>query len=394
MSFDIEGLLRALGEGGLEAISREATDMSAELAMKDAFTGVGIDSSITITTDPDTGERYIVRGEFKVSLTEMKINFDGDIDSKRPPDLQKVFEVFSGDIDYDSDNFQEMNKTKIEQFEKSPGMADVNGVDTSTSEGKSTADDAGGNPVDDPSGNDIQERMNELQKRNKARFDKLQEKFDKLKEDANNGKKTWGEWTKDTIKDAAKLAAMGLGSYAFYEMVKEHQDAMNGCWLIETSTGNKCKITQLTCDADAGKAGTSCVPCTDCVTNQTTFNPCTGVKCKNMDDSSFPGSECKNCCNANDGTTTQKCLPDVPSCTDGCDPMCSSKYRNIPQGYSMKCVNVDWWGAVADGVGGLGGDVDSLLKKILQWLLIGLAIIVGIVILVYGGKFVIREISG
>lgn len=395
MSFDIEGFLEAFGEGGLEAISTAASDASAEAAMKDAFKDVrGIDPGLTIETDAKTGDRYIVRGDIKLSLIDMKINLEGDIDSKSPPDLQKVFEVFSDDIDFDSDDFKEINSTQIDQFEKSPGMADVNDLDTSTSEGKSAADDAGGNPVDDPSGKDIQDKMNELKNKNKARFDELQEKFDKLKEDAKNGKKkTWGQWTKDKLTDLTKLAAMGLGSYAFYEMVKEHQDSMNGCWLIETSTGNKCKIPQLTCNADARKAGTPCVPCTDCANN---FNPCAGVKCKTADDDSpFPGSGCSNCCNAADGTTPEDCLSDAPSCTDDCDPMCSSsKYRNIPQGYGMKCVNVDWWGALADGIGDLGGDTDSLLKKILQWLLIGLAIIVGIIILVYGVKFVIRKITG
>lgn len=396
---DIEGLMRALGEGAIDAMSIAATDEAAEAAMADAFADVkGVDpASIKITTDPETGVRSLERGEFKVSLTDMKKYLDGDIGSERPPDLQKVFEVFSGDIDYNSESFKEMNKTKIEQYENSPGMADANDVDASATDGKSAAEDAGGNPVDDPSGNNIQERMNELEAKNKARFDELQKKFDKLKEDVKNGKKkTWGEWTKDKIKDAASLAAMGLGSYAFYEMVKEHQDAMNGCWLIETSTGNKCKITQLTCDADARKAGTDCLPCQDCVTNKTSFNPCPGVECKDKEaaKSPFPGTKCDNCCSAKDGTTTQACLPDVPSCSDGCDAMCSSKYPNIPQGYSMKCVNVDWWGALADGVGGLGGDIDSLLKKILQWLLIGLAIIVGIVILVYGVKFALRKING
>lgn len=390
---DLEGLLEAFGDGALERISTEATDVSAEAAMKEAFKGVGIDNKLTIQTDGATGDRYIKRGDFKLSLKDMKIKVEGDIESKSPPDLKTVFEVFSGDIDFESDEFQEINSTQIDQFKNSPGMADVNDLDASTSEGTSIADDAGGNPT----GDDIQKRMNELEAKNKARFDELQKKLDKIKEDAKNGnKKTWGQWTKDKLTDAAKLAAIGLGSLAFYEMVKEHQDAMNGCWLIETSTGNKCKIPQLTCNADARKAGTSCLPCTDdCAT---TFNPCPGVKCTETDGttkSPFPGSTCNNCCKATDGTTKLTCLPDEPSCTDGCDPMCSSSsYRNIPQGYGLKCVNVDWWTALADGVGGLGGDIDSLLKKILQWLLIGLAIIVGIIILVYGVKFAISEITG
>jgi hypothetical protein len=390
---DLEGLLKAIGDGALETISTEATDASAEVAMEEAFDGVeGIDKKLTIQTD-ETGERYIKRGDFKLSLKNMKIKFEGDIDSKSPPDLKTVFEVFSGDIDFKSDDFQEINSTQIDEFKNSPGMADVNDLDASTSDGKSIADDAGGNPT----GDDIQERMNELEAKNKARFDELQKKFDKIKEDAKNDKKkTWGQWTKDKLTDAAKLAAIGLGSFAFYEMVKEHQDSMNGCWLIETSTGNKCKIPQLTCNADARKAGTSCAACNeDCAS---TFNPCPGVKCKATDGTTnnpFPGSNCKNCCKATDGTK-DTCLPDQPLCTDdGCDPMCSSSsYRNIPQGYGLKCVNVDWWTALADGVGGLGGDVDSLLKKILQWLLIGLAIIVGIIILVYGVKFAISEING
>lgn len=394
---DIEALMRALGEGTLDAMSRAATDEAAEVAMADALDGVrGVDpSNIKIKIDPDTGVRTLERGEFKVSIEQMKVDLDGDIGSDRPPDLQKVFEVFSGDIDYSSDSFKEMNKTKVEQYENSPGKSAANNVDASTTSGKSIASDAGGNPVDDPSGKDMEEKMNQLRAQNQARFDELQKKFNKLKEDAKSGKKTWGEWTKETLKDVSKLSAMGLGSYAFYQMVKEHQNAMNGCWLIETSTGTKCKITQLTCDADARQAGTSCLPCQDCVTNKTAFNPCPGVECKDKAaaKSPFPGTKCDNCCSPKDGTIAQLCLSDAPSCSDGCDTMCSSKYPNIPQGYSMKCVNVDWWGALSDGVGGLGGDIDSLLKNILKWLLIGLAIIVGVVILVFGVKFALRKIS-
>jgi hypothetical protein len=60
----------------------------------------------------------------------------------------------------------------------------------------------------------------------------------------------------------------------------------------------------------------------------------------------------------------------------------------------MKCVSVDWWGALSDGFGGLGGDISGLLKTILKWLIIGLAILLGIVILVYGVKFAVRKITG
>lgn len=395
---DIEALMRALGEGALDAMSRAATDEAAEAAMADAFDNVrGVDpEAIKIEIDPDTGVRSLERGEFKVSLDQMKVDLDGDIGSDRPPDLQKVFEVFSGDIDYGSDSFKEMNKTKVEQYENSPGRSAADDVDASASNGSSIADDAGGNPVDDPSGNDMEEKMNELEKKNKARYDELSKKFDKLKEDVKNGKKSWGKWTEDKLKTAAALAAMGLGSYAFYQMVESHQNAMNGCWLIENSSGNKCKITQLTCDANARQAGTDCLPCQDCVTNKTSFNPCPGVECKDKatEKSPFPGTKCDNCCAPKDGTTAQPCLPDAPSCSDGCDTMCSSKYPNLPQGYSMKCVNVDWWGALDDGIGGLGGDINSLLKNMLKWLLIGLAIIVGVVIFVYGVKFALRKITG
>lgn len=394
---DIEALLRDLGEGALDAMTEAATDETAETAMVDAFKDVkGVDvSAIKIETEPASGERIMKRGEFEVKISDMKIDLDGDISEGKPPNLESVFEVFSDDIDFNSKDFKDMQKAKADQFENSPGKKAADRVDQSAQQGNSVANEAGGNPVDDPSGNDMQKKMDELRKRNKARYDELQKKFDQLKEDAKSGKKKgWGEWTKEKLVDAASLAAMGLGSYAFYKMVKQQQDAMNGCWLIEISSGTKCKISNLTCDADARQAGDICLPCSDCIHDKQSFNKCPGVICKGQENNPFPGSTCDNCCDKKDGTTKQPCLPDAPSCSDGCDAMCSSKYPNIPQGYSMKCVNVDWWGALVDGVGGLGGDLSNLLNEILKWLLIAAAILIGIVLLVYGAKFALRKITG
>jgi hypothetical protein len=396
---DIEGIMTALGEGAIDAMSRAATDEAAEVAMTDAFSGVrDFDpAGIRISTDPDTGIRSIGRGEFKISLSDMQADLDGDISGDgKPPELKNVLEVLSKDFDINSDDFKTINDEKIGQFDNSKGKQASDALDERKREGKSAAD-AAGLPPDNATNAEMKELMDKFSE-NKAQFDELKEKFDQIKEDAKNGKKSWGEWTKDKLTDAAKLAAMGLGSYAFYEMVKKHQDAMNGCWMVEISTGKKCKVSQLTCDADARQAGinsnTACVSCKDCVTNKTAFNPCPGVECKGKEKTLYPGTGCDNCCSAKDGTTAELCLSDVPSCTDGCDSNCSSKYRNIPQGYSMKCVSVDWWGALSDGFGGLGGDISGLLKTILKWLIIGLAILLGIVILVYGVKFAVRKITG
>ena len=189
-----------------------------------------------------------------------------------------------------------------------------------------------------------------------------------------------GKWVKSGIKYGAILALLTAGGIGLYEAVKHHQDAMNGCWIINMTTGDKCKITQLTCDQSAKNnipdGVNTCALCVDITNLQTCgplfFDPCPiGGKAINPSPAFFPDSG-KNC----DKTVSDYTCKD--SDTDMCKN-CDSTIYNLIGNTKMICVNVDWWGALEDIIGKPADEaitgITNTIFNILKWVAIGILIL-------------------
>lgn len=201
------------------------------------------------------------------------------------------------------------------------------------------------NEIGEPKNVDELNRMIEENPELKAKLEKMTKDLQKAAEDAKKEGKTEvkkGTWTETAYK-AGEWGLKILLAGALYNLINQHKDAMNGCWLVNKATGKKCKIQKLSCN---DKTWTSlCDPdntCTDSctkATQQSCFdNPC--IKCTSPVTSP-------------DSTVTQSCEQKLEQCTGSeCSELCSCDRMGCPEGYYLKCVNVDFWGAAID----LGGE--------------------------------------
>jgi hypothetical protein len=205
------------------------------------------------------------------------------------------------------------------------------------------------------------------------------EELKKMMKDAADDKKEikWGKW----VESGLFLGVAGFGAYEFWKTIEDHKHACNGCWLV-SNNGNKCKIAPLSCNADDRNAASStCGYCSDekkCTnTDPALFNPCLiGSKAKTGSSGNMPGAYTPDSKDATTACTV--CSACVIQCdgSDTCSPDCSSSKFNVPVGYTMKCVNLDWWGALADAADAPINFAKDQLMKILKILGIVLAIVI------------------
>ena len=207
---------------------------------------------------------------------------------------------------------------------------------------------------------------------------------DKIKEVVNETLKekdkneNAGKWVKSGIKYVAILAILGAAGAGLYEAVSHHQDAMNGCWIMDMTTGQKCKVTELTC-AQGPKNNipdgeSACGLCGDITLTNTCgsldFNPCLiGGKATNPPPAPFPDSG-------------KNCDKPVDSCKDSDTQVCKNcnpSLYNLIGNSKMVCVNVDWFGALEDLIGGpLDTAVSAtitMILNILKWTAVGIVIL-------------------
>ena len=252
---------------------------------------------------------------------------------------------------------------------------------------------------------------------------------------------TW----KDTIYEGAKYVGGVAVSWLpyiityialeqLYDDIKDHQNAMNGCWLVNTTSGNKCKIGLLsdisTTKTDTKNPFTICDICTDYLGESTptntsglgpnfgtstpstscpalSFNPGLSSNLKTILGSppkgispysaanTYPGTgyDGKGNCPFNKPTTT--CVTqfsgDVDNACDGngCDN--SNNQYNLPANCVLKCVNVGFWGAFNDMFPIPVPSPSTLLDTILKWCLYALGIIVVIFIIYLLGKRILNQ---
>jgi hypothetical protein len=385
---EFDSVLKALEEGALDSMATAATDDMASAAIKSAFENAPINPGDFIIETNESGVRNMTReieGETVTkSMSEMKVDFEGDIgEMGRPPNIKNVFQMLSEGADLASEDFKQINDMKIEQFNKSRGKVKIENLEKTEKKGVELKKDAGGTPS---AGEEMQKHMDELKANSKATYDKLTERLEEMKKELKSNKPSrferWKEMGKDGLRKLVKVAAVGLGSAALYTFIKKHQNDMNGCWLIKISSGERCKIMELTCKSSKASDNQACA----------NFNTCNGIPCAD-DVPADPKdkSDC-DCCDPTDIATRIDCIPERPPKCKDCSSLCSKEYRYIKQGYSLKCVDVDFWGAFNDAFGQLEGQAAGIMKKILKYLVMGCAILLGVVILVYVGKFAISKV--
>ena len=191
------------------------------------------------------------------------------------------------------------------------------------------------------------------------RYNIEREKDDALRKaaDAQNGKNKIGKWVV-TFFGAGVFIGGGVG---LYEAIEKHRRELNGCWLYNTTTGQRCKIYPLTCnkiykDANASSLCDYCEK-SGCPGDQ--FNPCmTKSKALSTDKTAdFPGTY-----DVDKGTCTN-CVDDKgqDACVDNCileddgataySKQCNGDLFDLPAGWKILGYNLDWGQAFESATG-------------------------------------------
>ena len=379
-----EGLLPALDESKTIEEAQSKVDEWKASGGK----GANFDGEFTISGEP---------GKFKINdnidVNELKSKLSGSINTEiKPPEVASALKDL-GIKGTDSADFQQFDAANKKAWAEQPNVKKAQGVNDSTNTGKQIS-----NSVSDPAdptnqkgqprdAADMQDRANRAGKGGK------------LNDTIENIKKG-GEYLKKLGKFVAAAGIVGGAAYGALELyndIKKHQNAMNGCWYINIQTDEKCKIKPLTCnesDTNDPSGYALCNMCTDIKTDKSCFNPCAIGSPPTRSNEAFPGaytdsSSTRACVNCNNCVVSRDCSPSDADCSSNCDP---SKF-NIPNGYTLKCVSVDFWGAADDLIeGGLGG-IDNIIGKILKIIIYIIIGIVAVILTVFIIKFLLGLIQ-
>lgn len=275
-----------------------------------------------------TGD-ILSNGKETISIEEFNESLRGDLakNPPQPPDFKRVMSfMFENTGDADLDLIQ---NTIEDDFRGSEAFTEAESLNTNI-------DNTRNAPPDPNSEEDFNK-----QRANSPNIDeKMSEVEEQIKEDVKSGKKTTaGKW----VKTSLLLGFSALGVFSLYNLIKAHQNEMNGCWLINVN-GDKCKIDKLTCDSAAKKAGNQI--CRECDLSKSSkdecFNPCK-IENKIKNPVGFCCDEQMTGCTKNCST---QCAPDCNS-GEGC-VNCNCQIYSCPSNFSMRCVSVSFWDAALD----------------------------------------------
>lgn len=205
----------------------------------------------------------------------------------------------------------------------------------------------------------LQNEMKEI----KERATEAEQKGEKTVE--SGSKKSWSR-----VKFAIGLIVAGVTLDWLYNKAKEHQNELNGCWLVYQD-GSKCKVQTLTCDSDARNSGQICT--------QAQMMGC-------GDGGKDPCFTTKTCIKWNkDGKTCDKYLS---GCSSGKCQYCSCSQIPCPKGATLVCKNVSFGEALSDFIGkpldwgaGVLSDIGKWIKRAIIGIIIIIAVIIGIMLL-------------
>lgn len=279
----------------------------------------GVDGNFAISGDP--GHYDFTNGGEKINIDEAvnDIHNHGDI-------IASLEELHIPEDVFDSPPVKEYASAYKNNWNHLPGNQDIEGVEETMNNGKVLEEETQSDPKNPK---DAETHAT----------DELKKEVDKLKKDLEkNGKASVGKWVKRTII----FGGGALGLLYLYNEILNHQKIMNGCWLVDIKTGEKCKLPQLTChNLSDEELPYVCKPYFEC-----------GPK------------------------HISKCFPNNTTCTEKvCDARCSNNSTiEVPPNKRLQCVEVNFWGAASDFL-------KTNLFDIKFWLYIGLAVALFIVII-------------
>ena len=216
-----------------------------------------------------------------------------------------------------------------QHWEAQPGNVDIKTINDITKTGDIVEAETG---VGDPDSVGQVERILDVNPRLKSRLtSKLETLEKKVRAAAEKGNVfKAGTWIKRGVFLGAGIITTGI----VYSEILKHRDIMNGCWLVDIKTGEKCKISSLTCHDKA-------LDKTDHICGS--YNVC--------------GKDGISPCFAENTCVTRNpagvCTKTIGKCTKGkCNPLCSiNSPIRFPSGKRLQCVDVNFWGAAEDFVG-------------------------------------------
>ena len=360
IAHNLEGLEDA-AEGGETGISAE--DLSS---INEEFNGSFPEGNLNLSLNED-GKITNSKGEPVDSNTVREKMLDGDIKGA----LEDL------GIDVSDENFETSIESEETEYKKSEGFKQRENLNTSEKLG----DDIEQN-------NDLSEDVDtdSLSEKEQEVIEKIKEaKADLIESEEKPGGaeekgKTWGESLKDGVEKITKFALLALTAAEVAELIKKHQKEMNGCWIVNSQTGDKCKISYLQCgdDADTNNAcafnikdgsGGSAVP--KCNTPTSFTDICKCGKSKNeycldpkicLDDKA-KGATTSTTCNV---TLDKICQLDKEAKNDTCPAGCDGGTGNLPPltgNLHYKCVKVSFWSAAADWT---ENTITDLAKKVID----------------------------
>ena len=236
---------------------------------------------------------------------------------------------------FDSDVVEYARKFK-QDFNNQAGVIEIEKLKENTS-----------SLVDPVSFKDFQEQVSHMQGRIDNMIKELQSKV-------VDDKVTVGTWVKRTIYVAGGIITMTM----LYEEIKKHQKKLNGCWKVELSTANKCKVGSLTCPEYAEQLNNPCSEDNSCVSDVCHF-PC------------FDPRTCIDYDEDNHCATTIG----MAKCKGPCK-LCSKKWVQVPTGYQLVCVNMSFWQSADDFFSNI-----VTPKPWAKWILIGLAVLIVVIVI-------------
>jgi|APFre7841882793_1041355.scaffolds.fasta_scaffold02422_2 hypothetical protein len=371
-----------------------------------------------VNYDESTKETTITnKNGDKMTTSELakKANGDFSVDPSVGPDIGGYFEFLtSGDFDKTDPRFEKVENAQTTNFNNNP-LKKVQ--DRMALSKKNAAAIAGGDDT-----------LNDPKTREKT--------IDKYNEDITEKKKEGSNW--DTAKSWLKWIGATAGGVLIYDEIKQHQNECNGCWIVNSKTGDKCKIMDLSCDpanVDPGANGSVCPICTDVLggsngqsnSSANNFgvsgNTCPSLSwapgfASNIQDNNstkalltlpipsgytnnYPGGEADgngNCLYTNASTTTSLPCGGKQSCTGVTGPCddttCNSSTYTLPPNCILKCVNMTLLEALDDMLPGILPDApNNILSSIIKYLLYALGIILGVYLIYIVGKWVFSKMT-
>ena len=307
------------------------------------------------------------------SLEEFRNNWQGkpfDSEAEDPlkevPDIEEAMRtVFDLPDDWEpSPELKKFNDDQVNHYlEVNEPTAQVTGDDATATDATNKAD---ANLEEAVNNEETVEGKNKVTREHlRERFgDKLDEKLDKLQKDLEDLKKgktpeSGGGKFMKIVKGAFWVAlSAGIigGVISIYDVIKKHQQALNGCW-VTLQNGTRYKIKDLTCDSNArktlkdglytsttGQAITFASVCESCQTgvDKFQFNRCPLVLPFDQSNANSGASVTPKICSSETdckgttGTTNY-------SCTKGrCDNFAGCPTDDWPLGTTMedkKCMN-------------------------------------------------------